>query len=81
MDHLSVDRYTCVIWPSSEGEFAIRPRTSSVDGVAGDHLVVAPPFVVTDREIDEMVNVLRKAVLDVWREVRSSSSTTLATRR
>ncbi len=38
----------------------------SVDGVAGDHLMVAPPFVITEEQLDEVVSVLREAVLDVW---------------
>jgi adenosylmethionine-8-amino-7-oxononanoate aminotransferase len=46
------------------------PGSGSVDGVRGDHLLIAPPFVITEEEIDEVVSVLRKAVLDVWEEIR-----------
>ncbi len=40
----------------------------SVDGAAGDHLMVAPPFVISEEEIEEVVGLLRQAVLDVWKE-------------
>jgi adenosylmethionine-8-amino-7-oxononanoate aminotransferase len=46
------------------------PGSGSVDGIAGDHLLVAPPFVITDEEIGEIVLGLRQAILDVWEEVR-----------
>lgn len=32
------------------------------DGVAGDHVMIAPPFVVTENELDEIVVRLRTAV-------------------
>jgi adenosylmethionine-8-amino-7-oxononanoate aminotransferase len=40
-----------------------------VDGVRGDHLMVAPPFVVTEAQIDAIVDVLRQAIDQVYREV------------
>lgn len=46
------------------------PGSGGVDGVAGDHLLVAPPFVVTDEEIDEIVRGLYQAIVDSWREAR-----------
>lgn len=44
------------------------PGSGSVDGIQGDHLMVAPPFVITEGEIDELVSVLGETVLDVWKE-------------
>jgi hypothetical protein len=46
------------------------PGHGSVDGVRGDHVLVAPPFVITEAQIDELVDVLRGVVLDMWAEVR-----------
>lgn len=45
------------------------PGHGSVDGRRGDHLMVAPPFVVTEGEIDLVVNVLRQAVVQVTEAV------------
>jgi len=44
------------------------PGAGGVDGVAGDHLMVAPPFVIAEEEIEEVVSVLQMVVLDVWEE-------------
>ncbi|MBN1179990.1 MAG: aminotransferase class III-fold pyridoxal phosphate-dependent enzyme [Anaerolineae bacterium] len=41
------------------------PGSGSVEGVAGDHLMVAPPFVITEAQIDEVVGVLREVVVQV----------------
>ena len=38
------------------------PVSGSIDWVRGDHLMVAPPFVITEKEIDDVVDVLREAV-------------------
>ena len=42
------------------------PGSGSMDGVRGDHVLIAPPFVITEGEVNEVVGVLRQAVLDVW---------------
>lgn len=46
------------------------PGSGSVDGVQGDHLLVAPPFVITEEQIDELVDLLRAAILDTWVTVK-----------
>jgi len=33
-----------------------------VDGARGDHVLLAPPFVITEEQIDELVSVLREAI-------------------
>ena len=38
------------------------PGHGGADGVAGDHLMVAPPFVIAEREIDQVVEVLGEAI-------------------
>jgi len=43
--------------------------SGSVDGVRGDHLMVAPPFVATGEEIDRIVELLRETIVDVSEEV------------
>jgi adenosylmethionine-8-amino-7-oxononanoate aminotransferase len=41
------------------------PGHGGVDGVQGDHLMVAPPYVVTEGQIDTMVETLRQAIQQV----------------
>jgi adenosylmethionine-8-amino-7-oxononanoate aminotransferase len=36
-----------------------------VDGVAGDHLMITPPYVVTPAQIDDLVRILREAIQTV----------------
>lgn len=43
------------------------PGHGGVDGVRGDHLMVAPPLGTTEREIDEIVAVLRTAIEEAAR--------------
>jgi adenosylmethionine-8-amino-7-oxononanoate aminotransferase len=38
------------------------PGHGSVDGRRGDHLMVAPPFVVTEEEVANILEVLRRAI-------------------
>jgi hypothetical protein len=44
------------------------PGHGSVDGRRGDHLMVAPPFIATEAEIDLIVDTLRQAVVEVARQ-------------
>ena len=34
------------------------PMGGTLDGVSGDHVMLAPPFIVTDAELDELVTKL-----------------------
>jgi adenosylmethionine-8-amino-7-oxononanoate aminotransferase len=39
--------------------------TGLVDGVDGDAILLGPPFIVTDQQLDEIVAVLREAIAEV----------------
>jgi adenosylmethionine-8-amino-7-oxononanoate aminotransferase len=39
----------------------VYPGSGCVDGTAGDHLTLGPPFVITEGQMDEMVALLRQA--------------------
>lgn len=41
---------------------AIYPNGGTIDGVRGDHVIVAPPFNVTEDEIAKIIDLLGKAV-------------------
>src|SRR5919202_580443 len=47
----------------------VYPGTGTVDGERGDHLMVAPPLVITEAECDELVTNLAAALDAVAREV------------
>jgi adenosylmethionine-8-amino-7-oxononanoate aminotransferase len=44
---------------------AIYPGGGSVDGHAGDHLMIGPPFCISEEEINQLVNILQQAVTAV----------------
>jgi len=41
------------------------PGSGGVDGVRGDHLLICPPYIIKEDEIDEMVDILKKAIRKV----------------
>jgi adenosylmethionine-8-amino-7-oxononanoate aminotransferase len=44
------------------------PSGGTVDGLRGDHALLSPPYIVTDAEIDEMVDTLARSIDDALRE-------------
>tara|TARA_B100000029_G_scaffold470024_1_gene508463 strand:+ start:15 stop:350 length:336 start_codon:yes stop_codon:yes gene_type:complete len=40
-----------------------------VDGVAGDHIAISPPFTITEDQVDEVVRVLKESVDEVANRV------------
>ncbi|MBL8378919.1 MAG: aspartate aminotransferase family protein [Burkholderiales bacterium] len=38
------------------------PMGGTVDGVHGDHVLIAPPYIVTDAQMDELVDKLARAI-------------------
>jgi Adenosylmethionine-8-amino-7-oxononanoate aminotransferase len=47
---------------------ATYPGTGTADGVRGDHILLAPPFIITTDDIDSLVLRLGKAITDVTKE-------------
>ena len=44
------------------------PGGGGADGVRGDHILLAPPFVITEKQIDQLVGILDEAIADVVAE-------------
>lgn len=49
----------------------VYPAAGAVDGV-GDAIIVAPPFVITEEEIDQLVRILDESIREVMAEVTRS---------
>jgi adenosylmethionine-8-amino-7-oxononanoate aminotransferase len=47
----------------------VYPGSGTVDGIKGDHIQVAPPLVVTKKEIDEIVTLLDISIGEVEEQV------------
>ena len=41
------------------------PMSGTRDGLSGDHILLAPPYIITDDQIDELVNKLDQAINSV----------------
>ncbi|KAH6877241.1 pyridoxal phosphate-dependent transferase [Thelonectria olida] len=48
---------------------ALYPGAATIDGVRGDHLLLAPPFTVTEEQLGRICRVLREAVEEIESEV------------
>ena len=38
-----------------------------MDGVAGDHILLAPPFIITESQMDDLLAILDEAITAVER--------------
>ena len=45
------------------------PGSGGADGIQGDHSLLAPPFTITESQIDEMTAILDEAIGEVGREL------------
>ena len=45
------------------------PGGGGVDGVHGDHLLLAPPFIITESQIDDMVTILEETIQAVESQI------------
>ncbi|MBX9952397.1 MAG: aspartate aminotransferase family protein [Candidatus Obscuribacterales bacterium] len=48
----------------------VYPGSGFIDGVNGDHIMVAPPFTTTDDEISELFEILSRVLVTVAKQVR-----------
>jgi len=49
------------------------PSSGTADGERGDHVLLAPPYIVTDEHVAEIVAKLDLALIDVLKESRCAS--------
>ena len=41
------------------------PMAGTLDGVSGDHVVLAPPYIITEAQLDEIVDKLARSIEQV----------------
>ncbi|HVE49230.1 MAG TPA: aspartate aminotransferase family protein [Casimicrobiaceae bacterium] len=49
------------------------PSSGTADGERGDHVLLAPPYIITDAQLTELVDKLDHALADVLEEARCAS--------
>ncbi len=47
----------------------VQPGTGSVDGVLGDFILIAPPFIISEPEIDRIVDIVRETIAEAEMQV------------
>lgn len=52
---------------TAEYGIAIYPGTGSVDGVNGDHVMLAPAYIITEQEVAALVGIIGRLVDDYFR--------------
>lgn len=45
------------------------PGGGGADGLKGDHLLLAPPFIITEEEIDRIVDILQETINEIKKEI------------
>ncbi|HLE44426.1 MAG TPA: aspartate aminotransferase family protein, partial [Methylomirabilota bacterium] len=55
----------------ARGVVVLAGQPGLVEGVAGDHLLLAPPYVITREEIETVVETLGSALAEVGDELRT----------
>ena len=55
-----------------EGVVVVPGMGGMIDGVAGDHIQISPPYVFTERHVDQLVTALDKAIQKVMKDVKSA---------
>jgi adenosylmethionine-8-amino-7-oxononanoate aminotransferase len=53
----------------AEGVMVVGGMSGMIDGVAGDHIQISPPYIFTEANVEQLVRVLEAAVQKVMREV------------
>jgi adenosylmethionine-8-amino-7-oxononanoate aminotransferase len=54
-----------------EGVVVVPGMSGMIDGVAGDHIQISPPYIFTEANVEQLVGALEKAIQNVMREVEA----------
>lgn len=57
-----------VISKAHKNGLLLYPSQAGTDGVEGDGIIIAPPFTITHRQLDEAVVLLSKTLYEVQNE-------------
>jgi len=49
----------------------VYPGTGTADGVRGDHVIIAPSYIITDKDVDHIVEVISSVIANVFNEIGS----------
>jgi adenosylmethionine-8-amino-7-oxononanoate aminotransferase len=52
-----------------ENGLVVLPGKGSADGILGDHITLSPPFIISERQVDELIEQLEKTINEVYKEL------------
>lgn len=55
---------------SPQFNMTVYPGTGTVDGVHGDHIILAPPYIITKKDVDDIVKVVSSVVHLVFNNIK-----------
>jgi len=47
----------------------IYPGSGTADGVVGDHIIISPPFIISETEIDTIFDLLQESILEIQKSI------------
>ena len=54
---------------ASDKGLIVYPGGGGADGIRGDHVLIAPPFIITEAQIDQLVAILDEAIAEISKEL------------
>nr|ATI20222.1 putative aminotransferase [Juglanconis oblonga] len=55
---------------SPQFNMTVYPGTGTVDGVHGDHIILAPPYIITKKDVDHIIKVVSSVVHLVFKHIK-----------
>ena len=49
----------------------VYPGNGTVDGISGDHIIIAPSYIITEKDVEHIVKVLFAVINEVFNEIDS----------
>lgn len=59
-----------IVKKARENGLLLYPAAAGKDGVQGDAVIIAPPFIITKEETDQLIRILKETLIEIERELR-----------
>lgn len=59
-----------IVKKARENGLLLYPAAAGKDGVQGDAVIIAPPFIITKEETDQLIRILKETLIEIERDLR-----------